>query len=91
MRIDSVPWGNLDWTPQIFRDILAAKSGLLGLIGAFSEHNQAFLGPIGTNSSTPHSPGGRAEMPPKRGLVARIGAFSALRTAGAKDEAHRFP
>ena len=39
-----------------------------GLVGAFS-------GPIGTNSSAPHSHGGRAEIAPKGPFLARLAPF----------------
>ena len=65
--------------PQIFREnrgeILPRKSGLFGAIGAISGLAGAFSGPIGTNSSAPHSHGGRAEVASKGPFLARLAPF----------------
>ena len=46
-----------------------------GQIGAISGLVRAFSGPIGTNSSAPHSHGGRAEIAPKGPFLARLAPF----------------
>ena len=46
-----------------------------GQIGAISRLVGAFSGPIGTNSSAPHSHGGRAEIAPKGPFLARLAPF----------------
>ena len=46
-----------------------------GQIGPFSGPIGAFLQPIGTNSSAPHSYGGRAEIAPKGPFLAQLAPF----------------
>ena len=46
-----------------------------GLIGAFSGPVGAFSGLIGTNSSAPHTHGGRAEIAPKGPFLAQLAPF----------------
>ena len=46
-----------------------------GQIGTFSGPIRAFSGPIRTNSSAPHSHGGRAEIAPKGPVLAQLAPF----------------
>ena len=66
--------------PQICREsrgeILPGKSGLL--LGPLHKNQGpigGFAGPIGPDSSAPHSHGGRAEIANERALFGPIGAF----------------